>query len=121
MLRVCVAEDDAMSRKLLATILEQLGFAVEAYSDGQAAWDAFEKNPTSIMVTDWLMPRMDGLEATQQIRLLPNGKAVPIIALTANAFTEDKASCIEAGMTDFLAKPVAPKALFDMILKWLSR
>jgi CheY-like chemotaxis protein len=61
------------------------------------------------------------LEATRRIRRLANGTRVPILAMTANAFAEDKARCFEAGMNDFITKPVDPEALFAMMLKWLAR
>ncbi len=67
-MKILVAEDDMISRKLLTTILEQMSHRVEAYEDGVAAWAAFEKEPTPIMVVDWLMPNMDGLALTRKIR-----------------------------------------------------
>ena len=68
---------------------------------------------------DMQMPRMDGLEATRRIRQLPALKDTPIVAMTANAFADDRTSCIEAGMDDFLPKPVDPDLMFSMLLRWL--
>jgi hypothetical protein len=67
------------------------------------------------------MPRMDGLTATREIRRMPQGGTIPILAMTANAFAEDKARCLEVGMNDFITKPVDPGRLYAMVLKWLSR
>jgi len=64
---------------------------------------------------------MDGLEATRQLRKLPNGANIPVIAMTANAFTEDKRRCLDAGMDDFVSKPVLPEDLYAALLKWLSQ
>jgi len=63
---------------------------------------------------------MDGLAATRAIRGLPNGGRVPIVAMTANAFSEDREKCLAAGMNDFVAKPVRPETLFEVMLKWLD-
>ena len=65
------------------------------------------------------MPVMDGLESTQCIRQIPGCEELPILAMTANAFAEDQARCMDAGMSDFIAKPVNPEMLYKMMLKWL--
>jgi CheY-like chemotaxis protein len=70
---------------------------------------------------DMQLPRMNGLDATRAIRQLPGCATVPIVAMTANAFDEDRRQCAEAGMNDYLAKPFGPQELHEMLLRWLSR
>jgi len=74
-----------------------------------------------LILMDMQMPRMDGLTATREIRRMPQGGTIPILAMTANAFAEDRARCLEVGMNDFITKPVDPGMLYAMVLKWLSR
>jgi CheY-like chemotaxis protein len=69
---------------------------------------------------DMQMPRMNGLEATRHLRAQPEYAEVPIIAMTANAFAEDRERCMQAGMNDFLTKPVVPDVLFSTLLRWLK-
>ena len=89
--------------------------------DGAEAVAKARKGDYAAILMDMQMPNVDGLEATQQIRILPGCRDVPIIAMTASAFAEDKAKCLAVGMTDFLIKPFLPDELFATLLRALSR
>ena len=119
--RILLAEDEPINREIALENLQAVGLTVDAAEDGIEALELAGRNGYDLILMDMQMPRLDGLDATRQIRLLPNGTAVPIIAMTANAFAEDKALCLAAGMNDFLAKPVYPEQLYAMLLKWLAR
>ena len=87
--------------------------------DGQQVLDLLATESVDLVLMDCQMPILDGLGATRQIRALPNGASVPIIALTANVFAADRQQCIDAGMSDFLPKPVDPDALYALLAKYL--
>ena len=101
--------------------LDDAGLVVDMAEDGAQAVAMARITPYTAILMDMQMPTMDGLEATRQIRQLPGYTTVPIIAMTANAFAEDKARCFEAGMNDFLIKPFAPDTLFATLLRALNR
>lgn len=118
--RVLVVEDDEINRLVAIELLEDVGLAVDVAEDGVEALARLAGNDYRLILMDMQMPRMDGLEATTRIRQLPNGRHVPIIAMTANAFAEDRARCIAAGMNEHIAKPFEPEKLFSTLLYWLT-
>jgi hypothetical protein len=102
-------------------LLEVAGLRVELASDGIEAVEQAARLGPDLILMDMQMPRLDGPEATRRIRRLPQGADLPIIALTANAFEHDRRVCLDAGMDDFLAKPIDPEALFEAVLRGLAR
>lgn len=119
--RILLAEDEAINREIALEFLRDAGLSVDFAEDGQTAVELAASGNYDLILMDMLMPRMDGLEATRQIRATSQGRRIPILAMTANAFTEDKAQCFAAGMDDFIAKPVDPDILFSTLLKWLTK
>nr|WP_245232505.1 PAS domain S-box protein [Thiorhodococcus minor] len=118
--RLLLAEDEPINREVLLALLGELGLEISVAEDGVEAVAHAKDRDFDIILMDMQMPRMDGLDATLEIRALPKGASVPIIAFTANAFAEDKARCLSAGMNDFLSKPVEPNALFETLLRWMG-
>jgi signal transduction histidine kinase len=116
--RLLLAEDEAINREVLIDLLCETGLVIDTAEDGQIAVEKACTNDYALILMDMQMPVLDGIEATRQIRAA--GKQMPILAVTANAFAEDKRRCLEAGMNDFLGKPIAPEALFKLLLKWLQ-
>ncbi len=119
--RVLLVEDEPINADIASYLLRSVGLTVEIAGNGEDAVALAERNPYDIILMDVQLPRMDGLEATRQIRGLAGDVRLPIIALTANAFVEDKVRCLTAGMNDFIAKPMNPATLYDTLLRWLRR
>ena len=113
------AEDNLVNQKVLSAFLTGLGCNVTLVNNGRAAVDAVREGEFDLVLMDCHMPEMDGLAATRQIRTLikPLGD-VPIVAVTAGAFDEDRDRCREAGMNDFLAKPYTRETLEQVLERW---
>jgi PAS domain S-box-containing protein len=119
--RVLLVEDNPINQEVVQELLRGVGFMVDSASQGHEAVTMASRQAYDLVLMDVQMPVMDGLEATRAIRRLPGWAATPILAMTANAFDEDRSRCLDAGMSDYLTKPVAPKVLFARIIKWLPR
>lgn len=117
--RVLLVEDDPVNRDLGAELLARVGLHVTTANNGQQALDQYQQSDFDVVLMDIQMPVLDGLEATRRIRALAHGAAVPVVALTANVFAAEQAEYREAGMTDFLAKPVNPETLYALLAKYL--
>ncbi|MCF6275136.1 MAG: response regulator [Robiginitomaculum sp.] len=115
-LQILLAEDNAINALLTRTLLEAEGAIVDTVEDGALALDAVSKKKYDLIFMDMRMPNMDGLEATRKIRAY--GSTMPIIALTANAFDDDRNACFDSGMNDFMTKPVSAEELSEMVITW---
>ncbi len=118
---ILVAEDDAVNQKVALFQLKDLGFAAHLVSNGEQALAAISQQHYALILMDCLMPVMDGVAATRIIRLreAQNGQHVPIIAMTAHVVEGAREECLSAGMDDFIAKPVTPSKLQEVVARWL--
>lgn len=121
-----LVEDNAINQLVACDLLEDLGFTVSIAEDGLEAitkLNAQTEQAYCLILMDCQMPRMDGFEATRQIRMGKAGsihKETPIVALTANTMKGDQQKCLDAGMNDFIPKPIEHSILVRVILSWLS-
>jgi CheY-like chemotaxis protein/anti-sigma regulatory factor (Ser/Thr protein kinase) len=119
--RILVVDDEPINREVAKIQLEDVDLIVDTAKDGAEAIAKARTGKYAAILMDMQMPNLNGLEATRQIRQLPDHQHIPIIAMTANVFDEDKAQCIAAGMNDFLPKPFTPSKLYEILLRSLGR
>jgi PAS domain S-box-containing protein len=127
-LRLLLVEDNSVNQMVATSVLKIMGLACNVAEDGEKALEALQREPYDLVLMDVQMPVMDGFEATRRIRALEQSegeeaaetkKRIPIIAMTANAMRGDREACLEAGMDDYVAKPIAPKQLRQVLQRWL--
>lgn len=118
--RLLLVEDNPINREVANELLQVIGLAVDTAENGQQAIAMAEAKAYDLILMDVQMPILDGLEATRAIRALPGWSHRPILAMSASAFTEERQACLDAGMNDFVAKPVEPQALYATLQRWLS-
>ena len=123
--RVLLAEDNALNMEIMEFLLNEVGVKVTKAADGQQAVEAFAVSPVGgfdAILMDVMMPVRDGHEATRAIRAMdrPDAKTIPIFAMTANAFTEDRRKALESGMNEHLPKPIDPDTLYRLLVKYLT-
>ena len=116
--RVMVVDDKVVNQAVARELLQATGARVEVAGDGQQALDLLQTLEVDCVLMDMQMPVMDGLEATRRLRAQERLRRLPIIAMTANASTQDRRACMAAGMNDFVSKPVEPKRLLDIVARW---
>ncbi len=119
--RILFVDDEPMNLAVIRFLLEQSGLIVDTAEDGVQAIRRSTETIYAVIIMDMQMPNLNGLDATRRIRQIPGNDVTPILAMTANAFAEDKARCFEAGMNDFLVKPIDPDVLLSILLRWLEQ
>jgi two-component system, sensor histidine kinase and response regulator len=119
--RVLVAEDDLVNQMVMQELLAEVGLDVDVAEDGQEAIDRAASRPYALVALDLRMPRVGGLDAARAMRQMAALQNTPIVAVTANAFEEDRAACRAVGMNDFLPKPIQVDRLYELLLHWLDR
>ncbi|NJD34449.1 MAG: response regulator [Betaproteobacteria bacterium] len=123
--RILLAEDNLLNQQVAVEILHDAGFVVDVAENGKIAWDLVKEAVAKrqlydIVLMDMQMPVMDGVESTRHIVAETAGSPIPVVAMTASAMSSDRELCLEAGMVDFIPKPIEPDMLFRVLLRWIK-
>ena len=118
---ILVAEDEPINQEVARLLLEDVNIAIEIANNGLEAVEKAQGKRYDLILMDMQMPKMDGLAASRAIRQLPGHAQIPILAMTANAFEDDRKRCLEAGMNDFIAKPIDTTQFFTLLNAWLGK
>jgi CheY-like chemotaxis protein len=118
--KILLAEDNIINQKVALALLARTGIQVDVVGDGEQAIFKLKEQKYDLVFMDVQMPVLDGLTATQKIRMELKMNHLPIVAMTANAMKGDRERCLEAGMDDYLSKPIKPAELFDKMQQWLK-
>lgn len=119
--RLLLAEDNPVNQEVAVALLNSAGLVVDVAEDGEQAVRMAAEQDYALILMDMQMPRMDGLDATRAIRASERGRHIPILAMTANAFAEERQRCLDVGMNAHVAKPVVAEQLFGTLLEWLDQ
>jgi two-component system, sensor histidine kinase and response regulator len=117
--RLLLVEDNELNQEVARELLTGAGFSVEIADNGQEALDRLQQSTFDLVLMDMQMPIMDGLTATRRVREQPQWAQLPIVAMTANAMEQDRQQCMDAGMNDFVSKPIEPEQLWTALLRWI--
>lgn len=117
--RILLVEDDEINQALTRDLLESAGLGLDIAKHGGDALEKIQAGVYDLVLMDIQMPVMDGLEATRKIRAMEVGKSIPILAMTANAFSEDRQRCLDAGMNGYLTKPIEYNHLIAQLARWI--
>src|SRR5205085_3049742 len=117
--RILLVEDNDINQQVAKELLEDAGLVVDVAENGRAALDRIGEHKYDLVFMDMQMPVMDGVTATHRIRAVRHLDAMPVVAMTANAMEHDRRKCLDAGMNDFLVKPIDPADMWNLLLRWV--